>query len=512
MDHARLPAWLLLATVFVTGASVLVIELIGTRVLAPFFGSGIYTWSALIAVTLAALALGYSLGGRLADRSPNPTILFYLCLLAGVWTVVTPWLGTLVLPNLAQAAEIRIVVLASSVLLFFPNLFVLGMACPFAIRLFSSDREASGRTSGRVFAVSTLGSLLAALLTGFFLVPNFGVLSILTFCGTVLIGLSGFGFLFLKFFPTAFLGLVLACLAILGTLSPPRAEHDTLELVDSSPSFYGHVQVINRYGLKLLLVNGIMQNLAMGDGQGELSYLAFFSALPLIRDIPSNRHPNGLVVGLGAGQLPVMLERNGVAVEAVEIDPVIDTMARRHFELDIGSDQVHFTDGRLFLETTENRYDYIFLDAYNADQVPWHLLSREALERARSRLQEGGLVVVNTVSLPRSDEVAAVNQTLKSVFPHVRVFNELLDANLSNIVFLASASPIELIPFANDLAEDDADNVMRYLAGEIHDLPAGLVLSDDYNPINHLHEAAQVQWRRDMRTFLGKDYYDWAFY
>ena len=511
-DAPHLPAWILLSTVFITGASILVIELIGTRVLAPFFGSGIYTWSALIAVTLAALALGYSLGGRLADRSPRPATLFYLCLVAGIWTIVTPWLATLVLPHLVAAAEIRVVVLLSSVLLFSPNLFVLGMACPFVIRLFSSDHEASGRTSGRVFAFSTLGSLLAALATGFFLVPNYGVLSILTFCGVALVLLALFGFIYLKQFFAAICTLLLASLAALGMLSPPPAQHDSLELVDSSPSFYGHVQVVRRHGLKMLLVNGILQNQAADDRQVELGYLTFLSSLPRIRGSQGSEPDNSLVIGLGAGQLPTMLESNGVNVAAVEIDPVIEDMARKHFDLDINPERLHITDGRLFLEQTPERYDYIFMDAFNADQVPWHLVSAEALKLAGTRLRSNGIVALNAVALPGSNEVNAINATLKSVFPHVRVFNPSPDSHLTNIVFLASDSPIRLVPFKQALESEQSQIVLQHLAGEVSDLPGGLVLNDDYNPISHLHEAAQAQWREDMRAFLGNDYYDWAFY
>jgi len=173
---------------------------------------------------------------------------------------------------------------------------------------------------------------------------------------------------------------------------------------------------------------------------------------------------------------------------------------------------LHITDGRLFLEQTPERYDYIFLDAFNADQVPWHLLSAEALELVRTRLKDNGIVALNAVTLPGSDEVTAVNATLKSVFPHVRVFNPSPDNHLTNIVFLGSDSPIRLVPFQQDLESEQSQIVLQHLAGEISGLPGGLVLNDDYNPINHLHEEAQAQWRKDMRAFLGNDYYDWAFY
>jgi spermidine synthase len=283
-------------------------------------------------------------------------------------------------------------------------------------------------------------------------------------------------------------------------------------LVDSSPSYYGHVQVVRRHGLKLLLVNGIMQNQGADEREATLTYLPFFAALPVIREERGAAPADSLVIGLGGGQLPMMLMADGIGVEAVEIDPVIAAMARKHFALDMPEESLHITDGRVFLEQTSHRYDYIFMDAFNADQVPWHLLSREALALARSRLMDGGVVGLNAVALPGSEEVTALHATLSSVFEHVRVFNDSLDPGLSNIVFLASDAPIALVPFPRNLAPELADITLRYLGGEIHGIEGGLVLNDDFNPVNHLHEEARAQWRIDMRAFLGREYYDWAFY
>jgi spermidine synthase len=506
-----LPTWLLLLTVFITGASILIVELIGTRVLAPFFGSGIYTWSALIAVALAALALGYALGGKFADKSPRPDLLFYLCFVAGLWTALTPWLATMLLPNLVHITDIRLGVLLSSILLFSPNLFVLGMACPFAIRLFSRDHEASGRTSGMVFSISTVGSLLAALGTGFFLVPNYGVLNILAFCGLALVVIATVGFIFLKQFSASAISLVTIALSAFNLLSSTPNNSVSLELIDSSPSFYGHVQVVKKDGFKVLLVDGIGQNYVIDNSENTLTYINFFSALPSIWN-PTEKDPrNSLVVGLGAGQLPMLLSKSGLEVETVEIDPVIDTMARKHFGFNAEKDSVHFIDGRLFISQNATAYDYIFIDAFNADQIAWHLLSTEALETTRSRLENHGLLAINITSIASGKDIASLQKTLSAVFPYVRTFNENPNSKLTNIVFLASDSPLELSTDMSTLKPAQIVNINQYLSGELHNLQDGIILSDEYNPIGHQREQAQILWRKEMRDFLGDDYYDWAF-
>ena len=244
----HIPDWALLATVFITGTCVLIIELMGTRLLAPYFGSGIYTWSALIAVTLAALALGYSFGGHLADRLPRADILYNLCLAAGLWTLSTPILASPLLTALVGIADIRIGLLISSCILYFPNLFLLGAVVPFVIRLIAGQRETVGSVSGRVFAVFTVGSLFGALGTGFILIPNYGVQAIFTFCGTLLIILAILG----NFRPK-FIGYTLVLISIIvSILLLTGKNNDSTSSIEMRASFYGQLQVISKHGEKSL--------------------------------------------------------------------------------------------------------------------------------------------------------------------------------------------------------------------------------------------------------------------
>ena len=243
-----IPDWALLSTVFITGACVLIIELTGTRILAPSFGSGIYTWSALITVTLAALALGYSFGGRLADRLPRTDILYNLCLAAGLWTLTTPILASPLLTAFAGIADFRIALLISCCILYFPNLFLLGAVVPVVIQCISRQRETVGSVSGRVFAVSTAGSLFGALATGFILIPNFDVQAIFTFCGTLLIILALLGNFRPKFigYTLVLISIVVSILLLTGN------KHDSTSSIEMRANFYGQLQLISKHGEKSL--------------------------------------------------------------------------------------------------------------------------------------------------------------------------------------------------------------------------------------------------------------------
>jgi spermidine synthase len=500
----HVPDWALLATVFITGACVLVIELMGSRILAPYFGSGIYTWSALISITLAALALGYAFGGRLADRLPRADILYMLCLAAGLWTLSTPMMARPLLPLIIQIPDIRVGVLLSSLILYFPNLFMLGAIGPFIIRLMTSKREIAGSVSGHVFAVSTIGSLLGALATGFVLIPNFGVVSIFTFCGFLLLVIAILG----NFRPK-FIGYALILTSLVASLmylsTSKTAPATSLEILDQEPSFYGQIQVVRQHDEMSLLVDGVGQNYVYNNDMYSTEYINFIVALPGLRQAVPAVGQNALVIGMGAGQLPMLMQRSGLFVDAVEIDPKVGIMATRHFGFDLPQEQVHYMDGRLFLIQSEQSYEYIAIDAFSAEQIASHLLTIEALEQTRSRLTDSGVLAINITSVSTGRDIATLQHTLKSVFPEVRTFS-LDDGNvLTSIVMLASMSAIELTTDNTMLDESLITDAKRFISGEMPDLDSDILLTDDFNPISHQRKHIQLLWREAMIDYLGTE-------
>jgi MFS family permease len=164
----------LYVVVFISGAAVLAIEILGTRILGPFYGVSLFLWSALITVTLIALSAGYAVGGRWADKGPKFARLLYLLVGAGIWILAIPILKHPVLV-IAEPFGLRIAVLVAAFILFVPPLTLLGMVSPYAIRVRASSLDEVGRTAGDLYAISTVGSVVSALLTGFILIPNIGV-------------------------------------------------------------------------------------------------------------------------------------------------------------------------------------------------------------------------------------------------------------------------------------------------------------------------------------------------
>jgi spermidine synthase len=502
---------LLLATVFLTGACVLVVEIAGSRVVAPLYGSGLYSWSALISVTLAALSLGYWAGGRSADRRPDATLFHGGILAAGLLVVAVPWAAPAVL-RMTEPLDPRLGVLLSATLLFFPPLALLGTVTPFAIRLARPPAGEVGAASGLIFAVSTIGSLLAALATGFLLIPNLGVRSILALTGVALTLTAAAGLIASGRGPRA---IAVALVAVAGLAAwrgaDPGEGTGTLRILARTPSFFGFLRVVETDAERMLTVNGIGQNYVPLTPNGAHSaYVEFMGALPrLHRGAPRDptRVPSGLLIGLGAGELVGQLEAAGVRVTVVEIDPRVVEMARRYFGFGLPHDRVHIADGRTFLERDTGAYDFLLMDAFLGEDVPSHLYSREAFSAMRRRLAPGGLLAMNYTSFADAADTRSVARTLRRVFPHVRGFTDRSDSgDLLSTVFLASADPIVLDDVAATLPA-----AARFLTHEVrHPVGGSTLLTDDFNPINVHRLGATRRWREMMIRHIGEDWAYWA--
>lgn len=186
MQLSKFKTYFFYLTVFITGAIILIIEIVGSRILAPFYGSTIYVWSSLITSALAALAMGYYLGGKLADKRPDINIMYFIVGLAGILILLIPFYSNPIL-IWTDVLGTRFGPLAASAALFTPSLFLLGMVSPFAVKLATSKLENVGFRAGSLYALATLGSLFGVLLAGFYLAPNFALNSIINSSAITLI-------------------------------------------------------------------------------------------------------------------------------------------------------------------------------------------------------------------------------------------------------------------------------------------------------------------------------------
>jgi spermidine synthase len=486
----------------------MVLELLGARVLAPYYGSSLFVWSSLITVTLVALAIGYWLGGIVADRRPRPVLLYAIIALAGLATaVIAPTRGPVL--QATDALGLRGGSLSSAFILFTAPLLLLGMVSPFAVKLSTVSLGRLARTAGKLYSVSTAGSFVGTLAAGFLLIPTFEVRTILLGIAIALVAVSlVFLALLRRGRPSTVTAVLLAAIAVLTPGSQGmRALGDTV-LVAKEPSFYGEIRIVDKGPLRFLLIDGGMQS-----GIDTRNGLCAIEYPYVIETLAYRLRPEGsraLVIGLGAGVIPDAMANWGVASDIVEIDPKIIAVAREHFGFDPSGHAVHVGDGRRLLEETSERYDYVILDAFAGEMVPIHLLSREAFESARAAMEPGGILILNYVGYregPHSRVAMSIAETLRAVFDSVETFAAGTPGDYGGNVFVASDAWIDVgaatragpLPFPVHEAIRESATTIRP-----SDLPGGpaIVFTDDHNPIDLWDVTGREHWRRDTMEFF----------
>jgi spermidine synthase len=413
------------ALVFSAGAGALATEIAAARLLAPYYGSSTVVWANVIGLVLASLSLGYWVGGRIADRRPSPRVLGGLVVAAAVLVAAVPFaakpLLDLSVEGLDELSAGAVIGSFFAVLaLFAPPVTLLGMVAPFAIRLGISDVRDAGSTAGRLYALSTVGSLLGTFLSALVAIPLIGTQRTLLASAT-LIALAG----------TVLLGrrwLVLAAALAALIAVPPGAVKADAGLLHEEESLYQFIQVVERGEVRRLYLNeGVaVHSVWRRDELLTGGVWDTFLAVPPLVGRPVER---AAVLGNAGGTVARAFGRYypDVSIDGVELDPAVSEVGRRYFGLrDNPRLEVHDADARPFLRRTDARYDLIVVDAYRPPYVPFYLATREFFRLARERLTPGGVIALNVATVPNDHRLAeAIARTLASELPQVATWQPL---------------------------------------------------------------------------------------
>lgn len=492
-----------LGSLFVTGAATLVLEIVGTRVISPYYGSSLYCWSALITVTLVSLAAGYTLGGRLSQETNLP-LFARLISYAAAAVAIIPVVREPVL-KLTSPLGVQWGAVASAALLIAPALILLSALGPLSIRLTTQAVSGVGKSAGDVYAVSTMGSVLGAALTGFWLIPHLAISHILYGLSILLLLIAAAGRTLCR---TAVPWRELAAAAAVFFLGW-RTSAKTGAFLLNMESHYGQIKVLDYAQNRYLLVNGTVQSVARIDGfESDSPYIHGLELTALLN--PDAQR--ALVIGIGAGLLPAALEKHyGIVADTVDIDPAIVQTAKTFFNFSPKGD-VFMEDGRVVLEKSRRRYGIVVIDAFSADAPPYHLFTAEAILAARRVLDPGGILAINLVSLvtsPGDEAWLSVYKTLRQSFPEVRAtMTGPPHEGLANILFFCSDKPLAIknvLPSARALISQDLTYLMTHeLLPSQKSLADALSLSDDRAPLEFLMAKSAVQWRKSLQENLSE--------
>ncbi|CUQ65378.1 Spermine synthase [Candidatus Nitrospira inopinata] len=485
---------LLYGTVTLTGGAVMVLELLGTRIIGPFYGVSLYVWASLIAVTMIALALGYFIGGYAADRFPSVR-LSHVLLAAALGTAVIPLLTGPVL-RLTDSLGLRGGAFTSALLLFTFPLTALAMVGPYVIKRATRDLAGVGTVAGSVYAVSTVGSVAGTLLLGFYLLPLFGTKTILLSVSLLLASLSAVVSWQERARTAALAPTAMAVFAAFGLWSATgfAGSGKSLEgfaVLSEAESLYGWVRVVDdeRYGIRLMLSDASV--ISAVDKKWDRSVLGYQQILGLLPNFRP-RATQALLIGLGGGHVARDLKSQGLETDTIEIDPAVADAAQRFFSFK-PTGRFLIGDARYEIKRLDRRYDIIIHDCFTGGTEPIHLLTQEMLGHLRELLTEEGLLALNYVGFRTgegSEAVAAVYRTLKSLFPHVRTFTTD-PTDFTDFVLLASGAPLDLERYRDDPR-------VSWLVQHEHHLQdtGGFIITDDYNPLERLQTRKAETYRK----------------
>jgi spermidine synthase len=488
----RGPQAALAALVFGAGTGSLATEIAASRLLAPYFGSSTIVWANLIGIVLAGLAFGYWLGGRIADRRPEPRLLGLIVLAAALWVALTPFVARPFLDaavgNLDDASAGAVVGSFFAVLLLFaPAVVLLGMVSPFAIRLAITDVESAGAVAGKFYALSTAGSLLGTFVPALIAIPLAGTQR--TLLGTAaLLALSASFLLGRK-------AIVLA--AAIGALVvvPPGAIKPEPGVLHEEDSLYQFIQVVERPdGKRVLHLNeGVaVHSVWRPDTVLTGGVWDAFLAVPALLDRPLRSVAIlGNAAGTTARALGVFYPQ--AHVDGVELDPAVSRVGREYFGLDDNPRlTVHDADARPFLRRTDSRYDLIVVDAYHQPYVPFYLATREFFRLARDRLAPGGIVALNVASVPGDDRLLeGIAGTVRHEFDAVDVWPALR----FNKILLAYDEPGIHRILLNDV-QPELRPLVRLLVRQLRPAPpkAKRPWTDDRAPVEWVTDRMIVEY------------------
>jgi spermidine synthase len=509
--------WYLYLVVFIAGSSVLAVEILGTRILGPFYGVNLFLWSALISVTLIALSIGYLIGGRWADKGPKIERLCYLLIGAGLWLLFLPILKRPLL-NLAEPLGLRLAVLTAAFILFTPPLTLLGMVSPYAIKLRASNMGEVGRTAGDLYALSTIASVIAAILTGFVLIPNVGVARLVAVIGLVLIITAVLGLLIQRRSSSQRVvagSLLLACPFTWFILPQDLPAPDKgLLAIEQSP--YAEIRVVEDDLYRYLLIDGGTHTIVDPD-----TWETFFP-YAAVADIPReffDRPGDMLLIGLGGGSVVKNYHKAGWEVTGIEIDPTVIDMAYEYFGLEASEGEIICQDGRQFLLGTQEKYEIIVMDAFGSSSIPFHLATKESFGLIAEHLEEDGILTINLESMGWEDVlVRSLAVTLKPHFSNVLALPTHDDYNgLGNMILLAANRPLESsrgLPAGEIYSKEDMESMdyKRNYAWEYRFLPdsaGGQLLTDDLNPVDLWSDQINLEARKRLHQYFEEEGLGW---
>lgn len=518
-EKSRMNLNLLYLVAFIEGGTVMAIELAGAKMIAPFFGTSLFVWASVLAVTLGGLAAGYFAGGWATYRFPPLRLLFWELLAGTLLIALMPFVAVKFM-SLTGSLGLRLGSLLSSFSFMFLPLFCMGMISPTLIQLQNRELKGTGKTAGTVYAVSTLGGIIMTLLMGFYLLPEWGIRLSVFFTALLLASMAILVVIISRKFK-GITGISVFVLVLLFLASAKSFSDANVagKYLFRGEGILGQITVVETRGgdpvIRTLFINQIPQT------QVDAKYIpaSYWKYPHRIAMIAGMKPPGSkaLLIGLGGGNIAMELKQMGFSVDAIEYDKRMVGLAERYFGFNPDGISVYVDDGRHFIRTTGERYDLVVIDVLNGEVQPHHMFTMESFGEMKRIMAPDGLLIINNQGFLWGEHglgARSVYKTLAESGFKVKYYFAGDDKNSGDIHFIASPAdfrlPMEIPQNINACCREypvDYPALVSAIefgsAANIPDLSDAHILTDDKPLLLTLYNYSNEEWRQNtMKSLL----------
>ena len=473
-------------TVFVCGFVVMAFEIIGSRVLAPFFGTSTYIWVSIIGIILLAMSAGYYYGGQQADKSQNSKRLASFILLAAIFIcLMNLGKNQFLMPLASLGVHALIASSTAALLLFGPTAFLLAAVFPYALRLGLTNIENSGKAAGRFYAVSAIGSILGTFLSATVLIPAFGTTNILWILASLLLLL---GIIIGRQSNKILIGITV--LSLISNVAFSRLSRPYLDVDSAYNRIWIYDALAQGREARYMSLNGHVNAGMWVDNpisEQLFPYSEYFNLCEHFN--PSFEHC--LMLGAGGYSYPKLFQEQypDKQMDVVEIDPELTKLSTEHFHfVQASSTRIFHQDARMYLRSVQKKYDIIINDVFTSPfEVPFHMTTQECYQQIEDRLNTDGIMLSNVLGSIEGVHSLFLKSQVKtaiSVFDNVIVFqvDDGQDAAIKNNILVAYNG------LEKQIETSQKNRVKNMLDQQIvlENLNSATILTDDYAPANWL--------------------------
>lgn len=437
---------------FVEGGAVMAAELLGAKMVAPYFGTSLQSWASILGVTLIALTIGYFMGGWLSKKKKDINLLFMVYWLAGAFLLFMPFTSQWVMSLLIEW-PLALGLVSSLLVFLLPPILLMGMVSPMIIFHLTNSQEESGEKAGFIYAVSTFGGVLFTFLLGFVIIPHAGIKAPAIWYGFVMLLLTSIPLFKWLGNKVLILWLPLLFFTFFQLKQRDLKTYQNVSIKYKSEGLLGQIKVADVaqkldegvLNFRYLLVNNTWQTAVINQAPffSLFEYVYYF--VPIIQSLP--KESKALVFGLGGGSLVKLFQQAGAQVKVVDIDKRLKEVAVKYFDLDPATPVV-IDDARHYLNQQTEKQDVIVFDCFLGEAPPAHLLTREAFEKVKTLLNKNGILLIEFYG-NTTGNAGKASKMLYNTLTRCGFFCRVLathpeDESKNNFIYLASLAPFNV--------------------------------------------------------------------